>query len=226
MADITDQQRGYARQLAAESVAAGDDTGWFERLYAAAAAGRTVVPWADREPNPALTDWAARRELAGAGRRALVVGCGFGDDAEFLADRGFVTTGLDVAPSAIRGATERFPDSAVTYRVADLLAPDEDLLGAFDLVFEAYTVQTLQGAARRTAIGQFARLLAPGGTLLVVARARADDGPAGRMPWPLTRTEIGSFAVGGLRSALLEELSDTTEDPPVRRWRAEFTAAG
>ncbi len=225
MADTTDEQRGYARQLAAESVAAGDDTGWFERLYAAAADGRTVVPWADREPNPALTDWATRHDLAGAGRRALVVGCGFGDDAEFLAGRGFVTTGLDVAPSAIRGATGRFPDSAVTYRIADLLAPDADLLGAFDLVFEAYTVQTLQGTARCTAISRFARLLAPGGTLLVVARAREDDGPPGRMPWPLTRTEIEAFAVDGLSLTLLEDLSDTTEDPPVRRWQAEFTAA-
>jgi hypothetical protein len=31
-----DEQRAYARRMAAESIAEGDPTGWFERLYAAA----------------------------------------------------------------------------------------------------------------------------------------------------------------------------------------------
>lgn len=224
MAPATDEQRAHARRLAAEAVAAGDDTGWFERLYSAAESGTTVVPWADGQPNPLLRDWAGARGLAGGGRRALVVGCGLGDDAEFLAGLGFDTTAFDVAPSAVGGARRRFPGSPVRYRTADLLSPDEDLLGAFDLVFEAYTVQTLQGAARRTAISQVGRLVAPGGTLLVVARARADSAPAGRMPWPLTRAEIDSFASDQLRLSALEDLEDTAEDPPVRRWRAELTA--
>ncbi|GIL31979.1 class I SAM-dependent methyltransferase [Actinocatenispora comari] len=215
-----DGQRGYARKLAAEAVAVGDDTGWFERLYAAAESGTAVVPWADREPNPLLVDWSRTR--TGHQGRALVVGCGLGDDAEHLAALGYDTVAFDVAPSAVRAARERFAGSPVDYRVADLLDPPADLLGTFDLVFEAYTVQTLQGAARRRAIARFAELLRPGGRLLVIARARDDDDPAGRMPWPLTRTEIDAFAVDGLRPVLVEDLADTSEDPPVRRWRAEF----
>ncbi|HEY3501923.1 MAG TPA: class I SAM-dependent methyltransferase [Actinocatenispora sp.] len=219
----TEEQRGHARRLAADAVAAGDDTGWFERLYAAAESGAAVVPWADRVANPMLCEWLTRRaDETGSPRRALVVGCGLGDDAEHLAALGYETVGFDVAPSAVRAARERFPESAVTYRVADLLDPPEDLRGAFDLVFEAYTVQTLQGDARRTAIARCAELVAPGGLLLVVARARDEQDPPGRMPWPLTRVELDAFAVGGLRPAAVEELLDTDEDPPVRRWRATF----
>ena len=103
----TDKERARARQLSAESVAAGDATGWFERLYAEAEAGVSVVPWADGLPDPHLVEWAERdgsAGLDGAGRRALVVGCGLGYDAEFLAGRGFAVTAFDLAPTAIAGA--------------------------------------------------------------------------------------------------------------------------
>jgi hypothetical protein len=54
----SDKERARARQLSAESVAAGDATGWFERLYAEAEAGVSVVPWADGLPDPQLVEWA------------------------------------------------------------------------------------------------------------------------------------------------------------------------
>ena len=47
---VTDAARRFARQLAADSIARGDATGWFERLYAAADKGMTTVPWADFAP--------------------------------------------------------------------------------------------------------------------------------------------------------------------------------
>jgi hypothetical protein len=84
-------RRGPSR-LAAESLAQGDPTGWFERLYAEAAAGAAIVPWDQDEPNPLLAEWTARHPPDGAGRRALVVGCGFGRDAEHLAALGFRIT--------------------------------------------------------------------------------------------------------------------------------------
>jgi SAM-dependent methyltransferase len=114
--------RARARALAAEAAAAGDETGWFERLYTEAEAGDAVVPWADGEPNPHLAAWAARERLDGTGRRALVVGCGLGYDAEFLARLGYTVTGFDVAPTAIERAVRENPGSAVEYVTADLLA--------------------------------------------------------------------------------------------------------
>ena len=75
-------------RLASASLAAGDPTGWFDRLYAAGARGQVLVPWRRRQPHPLLANWASAQELSGAARRAVVVGCGLGADAEYIASLG------------------------------------------------------------------------------------------------------------------------------------------
>lgn len=222
-----DRERVLARvrQLAAAAVAAGDATGWFEKLYAEAEAGVAVVPWADGLPNPHLVQWAGDGPggLDGSGRRALVVGCGLGYDAEFLAGRGFDVTAFDVAPTAIAGARKLYPDSAVRYLTADLLALPAEWAGAFDLVLEAYTLQPLYGQARARALAAVSGPVAPGGTLLVIARATHEQDPVrdpATMPWPLTRAEL-DLAGGPLRARRIEEFS-TDGNPPGPHWRAEF----
>ena len=65
----------------------------FEAIYAGAEAGGGKPPWDYGAPRPQLVEWAEARDLAGGGREALVVGCGYGADAEFLALLGFRTTG-------------------------------------------------------------------------------------------------------------------------------------
>lgn len=212
--------RAHARTLAAQSVAAGQPTAWFERLYADAARGDATVPWADLAANPLLVSWVARRGFAGPGR-AAVVGCGYGDDAEFLAALGFQVTAFDVAPTAVAAAVARFPDSPVEYVTADLLRPPSAWAGAFDLVVEIYTIQVLRDAARRTAIENCTALVAPGGTMVAIARARDEGDDPGSMPWPLTRAEIGVLAGAGLREVAVEAVDDD-EVPPVRRWVGEF----
>src|SRR5258706_6819614 len=80
----------FAGRLAAQAVSAGDPTGWFERLYAAAEAGETAVPRGRGGPRPFLTPWAEQRGFAGARNLAgsaatrapaVIVGCGLGEDA-------------------------------------------------------------------------------------------------------------------------------------------------
>ena len=61
---MTEAEQNAAR-LAHESIAAGDPTGWFERVYAAAADGTIGVPWDRRAPSPLLVQWAADRGLNG-----------------------------------------------------------------------------------------------------------------------------------------------------------------
>lgn len=170
-----------------------EDTVWFEQLYADAQAGERKVPWDRGGPNPFLAQWVRERDLDGTGRRALVIGTAFGDDAELLAGRGYEVTAFDISPTAIRGAQLRFPDSAVEYRVADLLDLPQEWREAFDLVAEAITVQALPTSLRDQAIDAIASTVAPGGTLVVISGIHHGDGPRDGPPWPLTREELDRF---------------------------------
>lgn len=196
---------------------------WFEQLYAQAErAGLSIVPWADLGPNPNLVCWLDREQKDGAGKRALVIGCGLGADAEELSRRGFRVTAFDVSPSAIAIAAERFPDSEVRYVAADLLQPPADWTRSYDLVHEAYTLQVLSRRLRAQAMGQMAGFVSPGGILLLIARARGEAEEPGQMPWPLTRTELEMFRSSGLEKIAIEDYLDD-EKPPVRRFRAAFS---
>jgi SAM-dependent methyltransferase len=110
---------------------AEDPTGWFEALYAAAERGEAVVPWDRQAPQQLLVDWAAERGLDGTGRKAVVVGAGYGRDAEFIARFGYRTVAFDVSPTAIQAALRRFPGSPVRYVIADVLDPPAEWRGEF-----------------------------------------------------------------------------------------------
>ncbi|AFU00760.1 methyltransferase type 12 [Nocardia brasiliensis ATCC 700358] len=209
------------KRLAAASLAQDDPTGWFEQLYVAAADGAAIVPWDAADPNALLVDWLERHERADGGMRALVVGCGLGRDAEHLAGLGFRTTAFDISATAIKTARERFPASQVEYTVADLLAPPAAWTGAFDLVVESITVQSMPPSVRATATANVAALVAPGGDLLVIAGIRADDEEVDGPPWPLTRAEIDAFAGDDLHSVKVEQVAPAGR-PDFIRWRAVF----
>jgi pimeloyl-ACP methyl ester carboxylesterase len=209
-------------RLASRALAAGDPTGWFDRLYGAAAAGEVPMPWDRTEPHPLLTQWARGRQLTGTGQRAVVVGCGLGADAEYVSGIGFDTVAFDVADTAIQLARERFPDSTVHYMVANLLHPPDKWWRAFDLVVEIITVQALPDPPRRQAIVNVGRLVAAGGTLIVIAAMHDErHSPAEAPPWPLSRAEIDAFATDGLTPVRIERLPDPRR-PSEQRWRAEF----
>jgi SAM-dependent methyltransferase len=207
--------------MAAESIAANDPTGWFEQVYAAAAAGQIAVPWDRGVPSRYLTEWAAARGLRGAGQRAVIVGCGLGEDAEFIASLGFRTLAFDISPTAIATARGRFPGSAVRYQTADLLNPPAAWRQAFDLVVESLILQALPDPPRSDAIARLGGLVAPGGTLIAIARAREPAQVVNGPPWALSRAEIDAIAQGGLEPVSIEDLTDTRMPWP-RRWRAEF----
>jgi 2-polyprenyl-3-methyl-5-hydroxy-6-metoxy-1,4-benzoquinol methylase len=202
----------HARRLAAHSIAADNPTGWFERLYSEAENGTAVVPWDRAAPMQLLVDWA--HGLDGTGRRALVIGAGYGMDAEFVASLGFDTTAFDISETAVRATRSRFPDSTVHYAVANLLDPPADWHQVFDLVVESLTVQSMPPSVRDSATVQVGRMVAPGGTLLVIANADDENNRYDGPPWPLTREQVDAFAAEDLRLVRLEQ--------PDGRWRAEF----
>lgn len=220
----TDPKRAHARELAANHLARGDATGWFEELYRQATGDPAHIPWADLRPNPNVVEWLEANPISGAGQSALVVGCGLGDDAECLATRGFRVTAFDISPSAINWCQRRFPDSPVSYEIGNLLAPPPRWRHAYDLVLEAYTLQVLPPELRAQAIAALADMVKPGGMLLVVCRGRNPEDAKGQMPWPLLREEMSAFEHVGLTLARFEEYWDRHEDPPVRRYRAQYAS--
>lgn len=95
-------------------------------------------------------------------RRALDVGCGEGRFCRMLQGLGMKTVGIDPTPALIARARELDPEG--DYRIETAEAPGfED--GAFDLVVSYLTLIDIPDAA--AAIREMARVLAPGGTLLI-----------------------------------------------------------
>lgn len=223
MSGTPDRRR--ARALAHEAQARGDGTGWFEQLYREAAGDPAAIPWADLTPNPLLVEW-LRAHSPAPGTRALVVGCGLGDDARELLRAGLAVSAFDLSPTAIEWCRRRHAGLAIDWRAHDLLTPPpQDWAAAFGLVVEAYTLQSLPASLRDRAAAGIPAFLRPGGTLLAICRGRPDgtpdlDGP----PWPLTPGALrGWFGAAGLVEQELRERPDTQEDPPVLRlvgsWR-------
>jgi SAM-dependent methyltransferase len=68
--------------------------------------------------------------------RAIVLGCGSGTNAIYLAGKGFEVTGVDVAPTALAIAAEKAhkADVKVNWVLADVVAMPK--LGTFDLIFD------------------------------------------------------------------------------------------
>lgn len=189
---MTNPGKNRTQQLISQHLQRGDGTGWFETLYAEARAGTTSVPWARMEPDAQLIDWLKAQPAPESGR-ALVIGCGLGDDAEALAAFGYATTAFDIASSAIAACKERFPQTSVDYRMADLFKLPEDWAAAYDLVFESRTLQALPWDLTEAAVANIAAQVRPGGTLLVACMGREPEESRHGIPWPLSREDLALF---------------------------------
>lgn len=186
---------------------AGEPTGWFEPLYDAAGRDPDLVPWARPGAHPYVTDWLDDPIAAPPGTRAVVVGCGLGDDAAVLARRGYAVTAFDVAPSAIAWARRRHRRHDVTWVVADLLALPVELAGSFDLVVEVATVTSLPGVVRDAAMHAIGNLASSGGVVLTVGLLATSSDAAAAVtgpPWPQAPSELAAYRAAGLERIALE----------------------
>jgi ubiquinone/menaquinone biosynthesis C-methylase UbiE len=199
-----------------------DPLGWFETVYVAAQGDELAIPWANLSPNPHLMEWLDKNPTQ-AGKKALVVGCGLGDDAEELSRRGFWVTAFDISPTAIAWCKKRFPLSQVRYEVQDLLQSPSGWDQFFDFVVEAYTLQSIQSPLREDAIRRLPRFLEPQGKLLVIARGKEPNEFPEGPPWPLTKNDLAPLSQMGLMGDTFEDYLDE-ELPPIRRFRAAYQA--
>ncbi|GAX36771.1 hypothetical protein [Nodularia sp. NIES-3585] len=84
------QQR--VKELATQAIEDSNPTAWFDVVYSKSNGDFTQIPWAKLTCHPYLQDWLTIHDTQGEGLSALVIGCGLGDDAEALADKGFQVT--------------------------------------------------------------------------------------------------------------------------------------
>ncbi len=217
--------REHTKQLAAEFIERGDSTGWFDALYKEADGDNEKIPWADLEPNKFLRAWAEKTNLQGNDRKALVVGCGLGDDARFLFDLGFKVTAFDISATAIEWAKKLHADTTIDFHHADLFAPPRGWLSGFEFVLEVYTIQPLPLEMREKVIDSISSFVAPKGKLVVVTRGRADDEEPLELPWALSRKDLSRFEFNSLKQIHFEEMPGD-EDEPIPRFIVEYGRSG
>ncbi|MGC9328585.1 MAG: class I SAM-dependent methyltransferase [Candidatus Hinthialibacter sp.] len=211
----------FTRSIAMNYLPQQDYLGWFEELYQQAGGDPNLIHWGALRVTPVYQEWLHRNNPQGQKKKAVIVGCGFGDDAEITAQFGFDTTAFDIAPIAVQWCKNRFPNASVHYCAADLFNPPASWQNAFDLVMEAYTLQNFPEDMRRTALENLARMTAPSGTLLIIAKGRGDDEPLDKIPWPLSRRELGGLRSFGLEEVEFEDV-DRPDDPNGRIFFAVY----
>ena len=162
---------------------------------------KNETPWDKGAPSPGLVDFLAGEPLRG---RVLVPGCGFGHDVRALAAGADEVLGIDIAPSAVKGA-RTFPSvGGESYELADLFALPPRLRGSFDWVWEHTCFCAIEPGMRAAYVEAVAGALRPGGHLLAVfyldpGPGHPDDGP----PFGVSLAELDALFVP--RFTLLRE---------------------
>ncbi|MEO8521042.1 MAG: methyltransferase domain-containing protein [Acidobacteriota bacterium] len=103
------------------------------------------------------------------GDRVLDAGTGSGNLAAALVRTGADVVGIDFCEPAFELARRKAPTA--TFRFGDLTRPLAFANGEFDLVACSAVLHVLSGREQRAAMGELARVLRPGGRLVVTAFA-------------------------------------------------------
>ena len=153
------------------------------------------APWDIGRPQAAFVALADAGEI---GSPVLDSGCGTGEHALMLAERGLTATGVDAAPTAIstarRKALERGLD--VTFEVGDVLALDR-LDRTFATVIDSGVFHVFDDADRARYVSSLPTVLEPGGVLYLLCFCEATPGDDG--PRRVTQAELRAAFADGWR---------------------------
>ena len=155
----------------------------------------------------------------------LDCGCGTGEHALLLAERGMEVLGVDVAPTAIARARAKAVERKLTagFAVADATALDR-LGRTFATVIDCGLFHVFDDTDRPRYAASLASVLDPGGVLHVLCFS--EHTPGDRGPRRVTQAELrATFAdgweVSRIEPARIEVTSGLADDPP-HAWLARI----
>ncbi|NGY65507.1 class I SAM-dependent methyltransferase [Lentzea sp. NEAU-D13] len=173
------------------------------------------VPWDIGAPQPVVVDWEAAGRFRG---HVLDAGCGTGDNAVFLASRGFRVTAVDIAPTAIETARTR--GDGVDWVVGDSAA----FTGQFDTVLASALIHCVP-PDQRPGLAAALRNAAVDGALLNLTSLAVEESP-----FDVTETELrtaleeGGWEITKFGRDVIS-LTGVYDMPELPVWVVEATAA-
>ncbi|MBP04439.1 MAG: SAM-dependent methyltransferase [Euryarchaeota archaeon] len=212
--------RHRLKRMSNAAASTNEPLSWFEELYSSARGDDNWIPWSDGSPSPFVVEWAIGKPPG----RALVVGCGLGEDAVFLDKNGWDVVAFDLSPTAIEWAKKRHEKSSIEWVVADLLNPPDEWRSQFELVLEVHILQAIPENIRNNAARTLPIFVAEGGHLVCIGRFDEAGNPHEGPPWPLNQEFIESIGESlGRMSMVKATLPD--DDPSTIRYRATWSSA-
>jgi cyclopropane fatty-acyl-phospholipid synthase-like methyltransferase len=178
-------------------------------------------PWDIGRPQPAIVRLAETGQISGA---VLDVGCGTGENAIYLAERGLAVTGIDGAPTAIRKARAKAKSRGLDLRfeVADAL--DLSLPKPFDTVIDSGLFHVFSDDERTRFTASLGRVVRPDGTYFMMCFSEREPGDWG--PRRVTQAEIRSAFHAGWRVNSIDPSAFDTNGGDAQAWLASISRLG
>jgi SAM-dependent methyltransferase len=199
----------------------GDRDGSWDEAYTSGWA-----PWDIGRPQPVFVRLADAGEITSP---VLDSGCGTGEHALMLVERGMEVVGVDVAPTAIGRAREKAGQRKLSaqFEVGDVLALDR-LGRTFATVIDSGVFHTFDDPDRPRYVASLASVLEPGGVIHLLCFSEHTPGNWG--PRRVTQAELReAFADGWeierIEAARFEVREDFDETQP-HGWLARIVRQG
>lgn len=180
---------------------------FWEKRYLAADA-----PWNLEEPAPPLVSF-FNQAIAPTTGKIIVLGCGQGQDAVFLAQQGLTVTAVDFAPSAVQATKQLASEKRVSLTVIeqDIFTLNRQYQQQFDYLFEHTCFCAIAPEQRQAYVELVAALLKPDGIFYGVFFTH---NRVGGPPWATTTDEVKALFSPYFN---IEDLSLVTNSIPRRQ---------
>ncbi len=189
---------------------------WFESAYLG------TPPWDIGRPQPAIMRLAETGQIMGS---VLDVGCGTGENALYLAERGFAVVGIDGAPTAIRKARAKAKRRVLNaqFELADALnlSKPERL---FDTIIDSGLFHVFSDEERDRFRESLERVIRIGGTYFLMCFSDQQPGDWG--PRRVTQAEVRSVFRDGWRVNDIEPSAFDTNEGHAYAWLASISRLG